>query len=321
MGLAVILAGFLLLGGVLGLAVAPSEFYWSKVYPDGKSASEPLVMKAGTAVQLKVEVIYTGGPSATYWDVYATVTWGSNSQTVDMGPLKGEDSSWEYDDITRTKTLYKFPWWETSWTPPDAGKDYKFTWTAKILDSSGNLAATKTKVSYARTYAESEAPIQPDGTFYAAGMKPGTVSTITVSNPTVLLYFIPTKAETSIVKAYVEVKNRTSGSAAEVVVSSIAKAYTLPKYGTYDLKCYIDWTGGDPLYKAGVTVNYPAPEPQTDEGGGSGGGTGGGNETGGGNDTGGGGDVQADFFTTGRVLGLGLIVFGAVILFGGRRKK
>lgn len=269
-GAALLLVGFLLLGGVIQLAVTP-QFYWSETFPDGTEAA-PKVLTVNEQITLVASTISNQLPDPQYWKVSVSISWSgksSGSQTIDMGNYDSRSTAWEYEE--GAKTLYILTKWTEPWTPLYDGVTYVFAWKVEAKDPAGNLVNTYIKTTYAKTIDKSSPtpPPAPDGKFEVNDVNISVSPSFTSLNGYYKVEFTPTKNQEYIKCLKVEEINRaTSQKVAEKRINKtsfgtyIAYEY-LPtgQYGNYELKCYIVPAEGSEIYKGSAYLNYQASVP------------------------------------------------------------
>jgi len=247
----VFLASPVLLPG-LATVIYPEKF-WYSFYPDG-TADNPTMLTPGETIQLKCEVVSYDArlgislPGDGFWTGYCAIN-GQKIPLTNQGPRSGVENRY---------VVYPFT---GEWAvPQEEGVTYTFEWTIEIRvwDESQNKAVlidTKSTATYAKTIAE-----EPDGYFTVNGKRADQQTTIVVLEPTLSLGFTATKNGDKISSVYVEVWK--GGNKIDTVTLSGSTptwtgTYTLPDYGTYQLKGFYTWTEGTaPIQKMSVTVGW-----------------------------------------------------------------
>jgi len=239
-GLALIVFGLLCFLNVVSIAKMATVSYidiWVYLYPGSTDSASPDMVTIGSTVTLTATLRYADYSKGWYSDPY--------SWTVTVDIYKGESK-------VQTVTLYSYDPgmyidmadWTGSWTiPNEEGTLYRLVWNVNTYDS-----GTTSKNTYAKT------PLtEPDGSFKVNGKDTSQTSTLHVVNPTLTLSFTPSKAADKITGAYVEVWNggskTTSVTMTKQTDGTYTGSYTLPNYGTYELRGYVEWNGGNPLRK------------------------------------------------------------------------
>jgi len=264
LGVVLILVGLLCIFNVvrplrtLATVVYP-QYFWYQLYPGG-SGSSPTIISAGSTITVSIKLVYYDAtldvelPPPTYWNVKVTITRTSDNtviKTIDFG-LRDDTQGGVLIDSHYCSVAI----WEEPWTVPSAdGVTYRFDWHVEVRDSSGSLLGTQTKTTYAKT-PESE----PDGIFKVNGKDVSQTSKILALSPTLSFEFIATKNPSKITAVKVEVWRGSSKiqtvTLSKQTSSKYTGSYTLPSYGVYELKGYIEWTGGNPLRKMSITIDW-----------------------------------------------------------------
>ena len=271
-GAALILIGLLCVFNVISpmrllATVIYPQYFWYQLYPDSEDSTNPTILSAGSAVTISIKLVYYDAtldvelPSPAYWNVKVTITRTSDNSVVKTISFGLPDDYRGGVDIEGH--ICSVAIWEDTWTVPSTvGVTYKFDWNVEVRDSSDNLVGTQTKTTYAKT-----ADIEPDGIFKINGVDASQTSSILVLDPTLSLEFSPTKNPDKITAVKVEVWK--GGSQIQQVTltkqssGNYAGSYTLPGYGVYELKGYIEWPDGNPLRKMSIMIDW-----NSDKGGG-----------------------------------------------------
>jgi hypothetical protein len=263
-GVLSIAVGLLLIGGVVSLSslsiIIYPQYFWYQLYPDGVSATSPSLIAAGP-LTLSAKLVYydaTAGieiPDPPYWIAQVKVYRNSDGillQTVSL-PFSGSQGG-----VDVNGHLCAVAFFENSWTVPTGeGVVYRFDWVIQIKDAAGNSLGTQTKTTYAKT-----ADIEPDGSFKVNSQDVTQISRLVVTSPVLTLEFSPTKNSDKITAVKVEVLKGGAGVAGSPV--TLAKqatgiytgSFTLPSPGTYELKGYIEWSGGSPLRRMSTVASW-----------------------------------------------------------------
>jgi len=236
------------------------QYFWYQLYPDSESISNPVILSAGSSITVNVKLVYYDAtldvelPSPAYWNVKVTITRTSDNtiiKTINFGPPDSFQGNVDIEGHFCSVAI-----WEDTWTvPSDIGVTYKFNWNVQVKDSNYNLIGTQTKTTYAKT-----ADIEPDGIFKINGIDASQTSSILVLDSTLSFEFIVTKNPDSITAVKIQVWK--SGSRIQEVAlteqtsSRYTGSYTLPGYGVYELKGYVEWSDGEPLRKMSIMIDW-----------------------------------------------------------------
>jgi len=247
------------LGPLLATVIYPQHF-WYQLYPDSTESANPTLLTAGKAVTVSAKLVYydaTAGielPPPTYWVVKVSVKKVSDDTVVkiiDFGTRDDVQGGVEIEGHYCSIAL-----WEETWTvPTEVGVSYRFEWSAQIKDSSGNDYGTQTYTTYGKT-----ADVEPDGVFKINGKDASQTSAFVVLSSQLSISFTPIKNPDKITA--VKVESYKGGTLQSTVTltkqadGSYTGTYTLPGYGTYEIKGIIEWTGGNPLRKMSLIVDW-----------------------------------------------------------------
>jgi len=236
------------------------KYFWYQLYPDGVDASNPTLLSEGKSITVNVKLVYYDAtanvelPSPTYWVVKVTIRRTSDNvvvKTIDFGRFDDVQGGVKIDSNWCSIAI-----WEESWTvPAGLGVTYKFEWSAQVKDSSGNDYGTQTKTTYGKT-----ADIEPDGIFKINGRDASQTSSPMVLDPALSLEFVPSKNADKVTAVKVESWKggilQSTVSLTKQTDGTYAGTYTLPGYGVYEIKGFIEWTGGNPLRKMSLIASW-----------------------------------------------------------------
>jgi hypothetical protein len=264
-GAALVLFGLLCLFNIVSPArmlatVIYPQYFWYQLYPDSEDSANPTLISAGSTITVNIKLVYYDAtadvelPSPTYWIVKVAITRMSDNTIVKVIDFGLRDDV--QGGVQVESHIVSIAIWEEPWTVPTGmGELYKFAWTVHIKDSSGNDYGTQTKTTYAKT-----ADIEPDGVFKINGKDASQTSSIVVLDPTLTLEFAPSRNADKITAVKVEVWKGGSQTATVTLTKqadgNYKGSYTLPGYGVYELKGYIEWSGGSPLRKMSLIVGW-----------------------------------------------------------------
>jgi len=234
---------------------------WMYLSPGSEDPNSPTIVTAGKATTLTADLYYEDWASGWYSDPYQ---WTVEVRVYE-GTLKVQTVALSISMYVPPMGYESYAEWTGSWTVPSKENVlYNLEWYVDTKDS-----GTTTKNTYAKT------PLnEPNGVFKVNGKDSSTTATHYVVSPTLSLLFQPTSNAEKVTGVYVEVwqggTKKTSVTLSKQTSGDYTGTYTLPSYGAYELRGYIEWSGGSPLRKMSVLATYGNGD------GGDGGGEGGG---------------------------------------------
>jgi len=247
LGLALIVLGLMLIFNVVSLgAIAAWINYidiWSYLYPGSTDSNNPDIVTAGSTITLTAHLKFRDESADWYsdpngWTVYVEISKDGTAVTTLTLQLQNVDDASGIAEWT-------YPWN----VPGDEDVLYTLVWHVDTPDSGSD-----SKTTYAKTPL-----IEPDGVFKVNGVDASADTTLTVISPMLSFEFTPSRAADKITAVKVEIWK--DGSLQDTVAlteqtGTYTGTYTLPAAGTYELKGYVEWTGGNPLRKMSLLATY-----------------------------------------------------------------
>ncbi|OYT43840.1 hypothetical protein B6U84_05395 [Candidatus Bathyarchaeota archaeon ex4484_40] len=247
LGLAITALGLMLIFNIVNLSAflmfVSYVDIWDYLYPGGMDSNSPDIVTAGSTITLTARLKFRDESVDWYsdpngWTVYVEISKNGTAVTTLTLQLQNVDDASGIAEWT-------YPWN----VPSDEDVLYTLVWHVDTPDSGSD-----SKTTYAKTPL-----IEPDGVFKVNGIDASADTTITLISPTLSLEFTPSRAADKITAVKVEVWK--DGSLQDTVAlteqaDAYTGTYTLPSAGTYELKGYVEWTGGNPLRKMSLLATY-----------------------------------------------------------------
>lgn len=246
LGAGITVFSLLLFFNVISLAALMTINYidiWDYLYPGSTDSSDPDMVTAGSTVTLTARLLFQDDSIGWYsdpngWTVQVEISTGGSTVATVTLTLTSMDEGIGLSE------------WQGSWAVPD-GEDvlYTLTWNVETPDS-----GSANKTTYAKTPL-----IEPDGVFQVNGKDAAETTVQTVISPTLSFTFTPSQAASKITAVKVEIwKDDALQSTVTLTKEgdTYTGTYTLPSPGTYELKGFIEWSGGSPLRKMSVLATW-----------------------------------------------------------------